>query len=166
VLPARGNVDPYVLGMVRQRMMATIQSAQPGVPLLDIPAVNAGALSASQIKDIGAEHSVGAVLLVEVQVGPVRQSTNVNPFAASVNQRQDVSAEMIATLRETTAGAIVWTNGAEGSWNLQNTNVGPGRVSHSQSDLEARYSDMVSDLIRATTRDLRPTYEIREVPNE
>ncbi len=122
-------------------------------------------LSPAELVELGERHGVDAILTAELNIGDANSSVRFS-LHGSVNVRSAVRAELNATLHETARGAIMWTNGAHGSWKVGGGGIGHHGGSFSVANPDARYDRMINDLVRIGTIDFRITIEKHEVPNE
>ncbi len=157
---------------VTHRFLATIQSAQPGVRILELGseqevlhAVACPVMDLRAIQSIGKTFGVDAVLTGQMAVSELRPKVSLGPKLASLNARASVDGSLQAKLRETASGATVWTNGAHGTWDLASFGLdAQGMPTHAGLvDPNERHGQMVSELVRVATLDFRPTYERHRV---
>lgn len=157
---------------VTQRFLASVQAAQPGVRLLELGpqhavlrAVDCPTLDFEAIRAVGARFGVDAVLSGRLTVSPVQPSFSVRPDLSALNARASVNGALQGTLRETSRGATVWTNGASGAWNLASIGLDAqgvptyGRV----ADADRKRDQMVGELVHAATHDFRFGYRRQRV---
>ncbi len=167
---AEGDISPG--DDVTHRFLATLQAAQPGVRLLELGpehevlrAVGLPTLDFDAVRAAGKRFGVDALLTGRLTVSPVRPNLSVSPDLTSLSARASVNGSLQAKLRETGAGATVWTNGAHGTWtlatlglNAQGLPTGAGLA-----DADRQREKMLADLVRVATADFRATYEKRRV---
>ncbi|NIQ94225.1 MAG: hypothetical protein GWO11_00310, partial [Desulfuromonadales bacterium] len=106
---------------VTHRFLASIQSAQPGVRLLELGTsttvlsdIGRDELDLKAIRAIGEEYGVDAVLTGVMTVSEVTPSFSLSQALTSMNAQAKVKGALRAKLRESKTGATVWTNGAHG----------------------------------------------------
>ena len=163
--------EPALVDEATHRFQATVQRLQPGARVLELGAkeavlakIGARELDPAAMQAIGKAFGVGAVLTGNLAVRKPRPHVSVESFQlTSVSAAMKVDASMQATLRETTGGATVWTNGASGSWTLGGVGVSGGQVSGGMADPKQKYAQIMTELVRITTDDFRPTWERRKV---
>ncbi len=157
---------------VMHRFLASIQSAQPGVRLLELgaaPAVLAGighdTMDLEAIRAIGEQYGVGAVLTGVMKVSQVTPSFSLSQAMTSMSAQAKIDGALRAKLRETASGATVWTNGAHGRWEVASISLdSTGRASsYGLTDPSQRYEKMLTELVRAATADLRSSRERRRL---
>jgi len=157
---------------VTHRFLATLQAAQPGVRLLELGpehevlrAVGLPALDFEAVQAAGKRFGVAALLTGRLTVSPVRPTVSVGRDFTSLQARASVNGALQAKLRETGAGATVWTNGAHGTWNLATLGLNAQGVptGGGLADADRQREQMLADLVRVATADFRPTYERHRV---
>ncbi|MGE3854818.1 MAG: hypothetical protein AB7K09_24010 [Planctomycetota bacterium] len=181
VLPFNGTANDSMRHIATQRWLATMIASQPGIRVLELPtpvgalppptgmgqpAMSAPrSLTPAEVVELGQQHHVDAVLTAEFNVSDARTGVRVSIYG-NVNVRSDVAAQLNAVIRDTTQGAIVWTNGAHGTWNIGGMNANSRGATIGVSEPDARADKMINDLVRIGTLDFRPRYEKRRVPKD
>ncbi len=163
--------EPALADEATHRFLATVQRLQPGARVLELGTkeavlakIGARELDPAALQAIGKAFGVGAVLTGNLAVRKPRPQVSVESFQlTSVSAAMKVDASMQATLREAAGGATVWTNGASGTWTLGGVGVSGGRVSGGLSDPAQKYEQILTELVRITADDFRPTWERRRV---
>jgi len=156
---------------VTHRFLASVHSAQPGVKILELgseqqvlASLGRSSLDIDAIRMIGQKYGVDAVLSGEMNVTAMQPSVSLSRALTKLDASAKVKGELSAKVRETATGATAWTNGAHGTWTLGGFSMSEqGLISGGISDVDAKYEDMVSDLVSVATRDFRPTYQRRRV---
>jgi len=170
-------IDFPVKGMFSQqsdvthRFLASIHSAQPGVKILELGSeqqvlngLGLHSLDIDAIRMIGQKYAVDAVLSGEMNVTAMQPSVSLSHALTKLDASAKVKGELSAKVRETANGATAWTNGAHGTWTLGGFSLSEnGFISGGISDVNAKYEDMLTDLVSVATRDFRPTYQRRKV---
>ena len=158
-------------GDITLKFIQYLQSAQPGVPILELGnqanvlrEVGYGTLDTAAVKAIGKKYGVDSLLtgaLVVTQSSPdVKFGQDMTSMSASSYLRGNLDAR----LRQTRTGATVWSNGAHGKWKLAGLDLASGSMpSLDMSNTEDKYKKMLKELARVGTVDFRNTYETREV---
>lgn len=156
--------------LTTQKFIQASQEAQPGVAILELgtedqvlQAVKSGQLDYETAKAIGKKYQVGALIVGELDVSPVRPKVNVSLDLASISAKAEVNASLSSKLVETAGGATIWTSSRSGTWTLAGAQVGLAGAGLGISDTEKKYREMVADLVRAVTKDFQPRYERRRV---
>ena len=166
-----GTDDEALRKEATHRLLATLQRSQPGIRMLELGSerevlarVGASEMDAAAIQAIGREFGVDAVLTGDLTVSHAQPRVTIGEGGlGSMNARVQVDGALKGKLREARSGAIVWTNGAHGTWTLGGVAMGPGGGALGVSDPARKYDEMLSDLVRVATRDFRPTYERQRV---
>lgn len=151
------------------RFIATVQRAQPGTRVLELGTkrevlakVGARALDPAALQAIGKMSGVDAVLSGSVEVKSPRPGVNIAGLTA-VRTTVKVDASMKAALHETGQGAMLWTNGASGTWNLGGFTASGRGVGGGMADPVRKHAEIMAELVRLTTEDFRPTFARRRV---
>ncbi len=154
-----------------QKFMMRIQSAQPGVRLLELgskeqvlQALHRRELDPETIKSIGDKYGVQAVLLGRLEISDVKPSVAFSPDLTAASANASVNGELSAKLLETATGATVWSNGAHGKWSVGGVTLTSGGLSNvGFIDPKEKYEQMLRDLTWTATNDFRPRYEKHQV---
>lgn len=162
---AEGNLGPFV----SQEFIHSIQSAQPGVRILELGdevrvlnAVGFDEMGPEAVAAVGREYNVGAVFVGHLEVSKVEPKVNISTLLSSMRVSAEVEATLRAKLLETADGATVWTQSARDKKTVANITMLPGGVADFNArDPEEAYGDLVQSLIRHATVDFRARYERR-----
>lgn len=152
-----------------QKFLMQIQSAQPGVRLLELgskeqvlQALQRRELNPEAIKAIGDKYGVQAVLLGRLEISDVKPSVAFSPDLTAASAGASVDGALSAKLLETATGATVWSNGAHGKWAVGGVTLSSNGLSNiGYTDPKEKYEQMLRDLARVATNDFRPRYEKR-----
>ena len=163
--------DKQLPGDITLKFVQYLQSAQPGVPILELGnqvnilrEIGYSTLDTAAVKAIGKKYGVDSLLtgaLVVTQSSPdVKFGQDMTSMSASSYLRGNLDAR----LRQTRTGATVWSNGAHGKWKLAGLDLASGSMpSLDMNNTEDKYKKMLKELARVGTADFRNTYETREV---
>jgi hypothetical protein len=158
-------------GDVTLKMIQYLQSAQPGVPILELGnqadillEVGFDTLDTEAVKAIGQKYAVDTLLTGSLEVTKSWPDVKFGQNLTSMSAESYVRGNLDARLRQARSGATVWSNGAHGKWELAGVSLASGsRPSLGMSNQEDTYKKMLQDLVRVTTGDFRSTYETRVV---
>lgn len=153
-----------------QKFLMQIQSAQPGVRLLELgakgdvlAAVQRKELGIDAIKAIGVKYGVDAVFTGELVVTEAKPSVSFSRDLSKASAGASVNGELNAKLQETSTAATVWSNGAHGNWSLGELNLGSDGLSGGgYKDPAEIYDGMIRELAEVATQDFRHRYEKRK----
>jgi hypothetical protein len=153
------------------KMIQQLQSAQPGVPILELGRqekvlreVGFGTLDTEAVKAIGKRYGVDTLLTGTLEVTNSHPDFKFGQDLTSMSAASYVRGNLNARLRQVRSGATLWSNGAHGKWKLAGMNISSGgRPSLGMSNVEDTYKKMLHDLARVGTADFRKTYETRKV---
>ena len=163
--------DEGLPGDITLKFIQYLQSAQPGVPILELGnqanvlrEVGFDTLDTEAVKAIGKKYEVDSLLTGTLQVTQSPPDIKLGQNLTSMSAESYVHGNLNARLRETGTGATIWSNGAQGKWKLANLNLGPGKLSSLDvTNVEDKYKNMLQDLARVGTVDFRKSYETRTI---
>ncbi|MGB6289296.1 MAG: hypothetical protein WBF36_04140 [Desulfobulbales bacterium] len=163
--------DEHLPGDITLKFIQHLQSAQPGVPILELGnqanvlrEVGFGALDTDAVKAIGKKYGVDSLLTGTLEVTQSYPDVKVGQDLTSVSAASYVRGNLNARLLQTLTGATVWSNGAHGKWKLAGLNLSSGHLSSiGMSNVEDTYKKMLQELARVGTADFRKSYETREI---
>jgi hypothetical protein len=154
-----------------RKFIASLQNAQPGTRLLELgaerqvlAALGKNRLDAAAIKAICRKNDVDALITGRIDVSEVNPSLNFGKKMTSLSAKATVNASMAAKLYEMPSGASLWSDVVSGKWTIAGFKWSESALSKVQvNDPNEKYNRMVSDLVYAVTRSLRPSYRKRRV---
>jgi Tfp pilus assembly protein PilW len=163
--------DEHLPGDITLKFIQHLQSAQPGVPILELGSqanvlreVGFGALDTDAVKTIGKKYGVDSLLTGTLEVTQSYPDVKVGQDLSSMSAAAYVRGNLNARLRQTRTGATVWSNGAHGKWKLAGLNLASGHLSSiGMSNIEDTYKEMLQELARVGTSDFRKSYETRKI---
>ena len=147
-----------------QRFAEALLANQSGVELLELTSADTSlrALAASGdasalAQALGREKNVPAVFLGQLKVSGVKPRGLLSA-AGGAKVRASVSAELTVRLLSTSTGGTVWRSSAAADGTVGRLAMAGGLPSVSVRDPNDAYGQMVGELVRDVTRDLRPTW--------
>jgi len=163
--------DGPLPGDITLKFIQHLQSAQPGVPILELGnqddvlrEVGVGTLDTEAVKAIGRKYGVDSLMTGSLEVTQSFPDVKLGQDLTSMSAASYVRGNLNARLRETQTGATVWSNGAHGKWKLADLYLASGRPSSiGMSNIEDKYQKMLQDLARVGTVDFRKSYETRTI---
>lgn len=158
-------------GDLTLKVIQYLQSAQPGVPILELGnqtnllrEVGYDTLDTAAVKAIGKKYGVDTLLSGTLEVTRSQPDIKFGQDFASMSASSYVRGNFNARLRQTRSGATIWSNGAHGKWKLVGVDLSSGNIpSVDMNNAEDKYKKMLQELARVGTADFRKTYETREV---
>ena len=162
---AEGNIQPYVT----QQFMQSVQSAQPGVRLLELGSeaqilrsVGHTQLNFEAIRSIGIKYKVDALFYGNFVVSDIKPEVNFSSDYSTIRAQAYVEGNLNNKLFETASGATVWTQLASDRQPVANLNlIKNGLVNVGVTDPQAKYGQLVDGLVAYNTRDFRPSHFYR-----
>lgn len=154
-----------------QQFIMQLQSAQPGVRILELgeqnallEAVQRSRIDPDAIKQIGLKYGVQAIFTGKLQVAEAKPDVSFSRDLSTASAGASINGGLDAKLQETNTGATVWSNGAHGKWSIGGLTFGGKGISDVEyTDPNDKYDEMIRELAEVATNDFRPTYEKRKV---
>lgn len=151
--------DSEIGRQATSEFLAALQAAQPGVPVLEIPAPAGGALDPAAIRALGKEHGVGALIVGVLEAKSVKPRVSVGGGLESLNARAEIEGELNAKIYQAGSGATMWSSLARGRETIASVSVSEGGLAglgaNSRDDANGR---LVRGLVNRATEDFRPTW--------
>ncbi|MDQ3139080.1 MAG: hypothetical protein M3Q93_16050 [Gemmatimonadota bacterium] len=156
------QADKELSALATQRFADALLASQSGVELLELSSADptlralAAAGDASALAQaLGREKHVPAVFLGQLKVSGIKPRGLVSA-AGGLNVRASVSAELTVRLLSTSTGGTVWRSSSAANGTVGRLAVAGQVPSVAVRDPNVAYSQVVSELVRDVTRDLRP----------
>lgn len=162
---AQGDVHQYVT----QQFMQSVQSAQPGVRLLELgredqilKSVGHTQLNFDAIRSIGKKYKVDALFYGDLAVSNIKPELNFSTGFSTMRAQAYVEGRLNNKLFETASGATVWTHLASGRQPVANVRlIKDGPINVGVTDPEEKYGQLVDGMVAHNTRDFRPSHFYR-----
>jgi hypothetical protein len=183
LMPPRVDlVDHGTVGMLRfasvqnedlgtrasEEFLAAMQSAQPGVPVLELGAesvvlssVGGETLDPQTIRRIGEEYEIDVLLVGVLETSAVKPGFSVGTSIESMSAKAEIEAALTTRMYDTGSGATMWTRTARAKETVAQLDLsgqGLGGGGAHPDDARAR---LVRHLVSENTQDLRP-YWVRQ----
>jgi hypothetical protein len=163
--------DKPLPGDITLNFIQHLQSAQPGVPILELGTeanvlkeVGLSALDTEAVKAIGKKYGVDLLLTGTMEVTHLLPDIKFGKDLASMSAASNVRGNLNARFRQTSTGATIWSNGAYGKWKLAGLNLTSSNLpSIGMNNFEDTYKKMLQELARVGTIDFRKSYETRVI---
>lgn len=157
------NAEGDLQALASQKFIQTLQSAQPGVPVLELgdqkhvlKSIERSVLDYDAIQAIGEMYNVDAVVIGNLEVTDVKPHVNMTQMLTSMAVQADVEAALTTRLMETESGATMWTRSARWQQTVAHAGVDSrGGFQFDASDPEGAYGKLVDKLVYHVTRDFR-----------
>ena len=147
-----------------RRFAEALLSSQSGVELLELTTSDSSlrklaiAGDASALAQaLGREKNVPAVFLGQLKMSGIKPSGLMNG-AGGLNVRASVSGELTVRLLSTTTGGTVWRSSSAANGTVGNVAISEHLPAVAVRDPNEAYGEIVDQLVRDVTRDLRPTW--------
>lgn len=160
------NVEANLEQFASQKFLQALQSAQPGVRVLELGdenkvlrTIQREQLDPAAIQAIGRKYGVDAVIFGRLEVSNVKPKGDLSAVVTSMSVQAEVDAALSARLLETDSGATRWTNSVRGTQTVGHVSfVSNGDIHFGARDPEEAYGQLVHWLVVRATRDFRPYY--------
>ncbi len=158
-------------GYVTQNYIQTVQSAQPGVRILELGSkeqvlarIAHKNFDLDAIKAIGKTYNVDALIYGDFTTTGAKPTLRVSSAWESLQVGAIVQASLSAKIWETDSGVILWTNSTARKKKVAGLRANTdGDVKFGASDPEEAYGQLVPEMVYANTADFRSYYEYRRV---
>ena len=156
---------------VTQNYIQNVQSAQPGVRLLELgtkdhvlTAVSRKQLDLAAIKSIGSSYNVDALIFGHFSASEPKPNVRLSSTWQSMHAGAVIEASLISKLWETDSGVILWTNSTLRKESVASLKADTsGNIEFGAADPKEAYGNLVPELVYANTTDFRPYYIYRKV---
>ena len=156
------NAEGDLNALASQEFIQKLQSAQPGVPVLELgneesvrQAIGRQTLDPAAVQEIGKVYNVDAVIIGNLEVADVKPSVGLSQLT-SASVQADIEAALTTKLLEAGGGATMWTRSARAKKTVANAGINSQGVHFEASDPEAAYGSLVHHLVHDVTEDFRP----------
>ena len=179
-VPARLSLQPYgrvalvtfsteqansdLSAAATRRFAEELLASQSGVELLELSAADSSLRALASTGDasalaqaLGREKNVPAVFLGQLTVSGVKPRGRLSGVGA-LSVRASVSAELTVRLLSTSTGGTVWRSSAAANGTVGRLAIADRTPSVAVRDPNEAYGEVVDELVRGVTRDLRPTW--------
>jgi hypothetical protein len=148
--------------MATQQLVASLHSAQRGIPVLELGpladvlrSVEQPALGPAAIRAIGERYRVDAVLVGDLEIDEPRPNFSIQSFTEA-NASAEILGSLTARLLEAGSGATVWSDQARGKRTLAHLNLATGRLPQFGAvDPDGEHAQLVGWLVDQVTVDFR-----------
>ena len=156
---------------VTQRYIQTVQSAQPGVRLLELgtkehvlTTVSRKQLDPAAIKFIGSAYHVDALIFGHFSASEPKPNVRLSSTWQSMHAGATIEALLISKLWETGSGVTLWTNSTMRKEPVASLKAdASGNIEFGASDPKKTYTNLVPELVYENTTDFRSSYFYRKV---
>jgi len=149
-----------------RRFLTEIQSAQPGVPVLELgdeanvfDGKTARALDPETVRAIGEKHQVDVLLFGVLEAKHVKPKVSIGGGLESLNAKAEIEGTLTAKMYDARSGATLWTCAVADKRTVAALSVSGGGVSGGgTADTEGARSDLFRTLVIRATDDFRPSW--------
>jgi hypothetical protein len=161
---AAEDANPDLSVLATQRFADELLASQSGIELMELTsadtalhALAAAGNATALAQALGREKHVPAVFLGQLKVSGVKPRGRLSA-AGGLNVKASVSAELTVKLVSTTTGGTMWRSSSATDGTVGRLAMAGNLPSVAVRDPNEAYGEMVGDLVRSVTRDLRPTW--------
>ena len=166
-ITAKSDLREYVT----QNYIQALQSAQPGVRLLELGSkehvlttVSRKDLDLAAIKSIGGTYNVEALIFGHFSASDPKPNVRLSSTWQSVRAGAIIETSLISKLWETASGVTLWTNSTYRKEKVASLKADTsGNIEFGASDPEEIYGNLVPQLVYENTADFRSSYIYRKV---
>lgn len=158
----QGNRD--LSAAATQRFAEALLASQSGFELLELTSADTSLRALAATGDasalaqrLGREKNVPAVFLGQLKLSGVKPHGLVSA-AGGVKMRASVSGELTVRLVSTSTGGTVWRSSSAANGTVGKVAISDNLPAVAVRDPNDAYGEIVSQLVREVTRDLRPTW--------
>ena len=179
-VPARLSLQPYgrvalvtftteqtnrdLSALATQRFAEALLASQTGVELLELSSADTALQKLAVAGDatalaqaIGREKHVPAVFLGHVTASGVTPRGRLSA-SGGLSMKATVSAALTVKLVSTSTGGTLWRSSSEANGTVGRLGVSGALPSVAMRDPNEAYGEVVGELVRGVTRDMRPTW--------
>ena len=165
------TADSDLREYVTQQYIQSVQSAQPGVRLLELgtkehvlTTVSRKKLDLTAIKSIGSAYKVDALIFGHFSASEAKPNIRLSSTWESLRAGATVEASLLSKLWETDSGVTLWSNSTVRKEPVASLKADTsGNFEFGASDPKETYGNLVPELVFANTTDFRPYYVRRKV---
>jgi hypothetical protein len=167
IIDFASNAEGDIKESVTQKFIQSIQQSQPGTAILELgnersilASAGSNQLDPETVRLIGEQNGVDVIMTGNLSISKSKPRFNIANGLTSIGANVEVEASLNTKMLDTKRGATIWVATPSGKWTLASisgNSEGIQRVG--LSDLETKYSAIISQLVYAATEDFRPRYE-------
>ena len=171
IIEFSSNLDEKLRQHVTQNFMQRSQSAQPGVRFLELGPMSpiltsfgADHLNPDILMSLAGKYHVNAVFTGHLEISEVKPKIRWNSVATTVKAEAYLEGMLTVRLLESRSGVILWTNSSAAKKSVAAISLNRnGPVGVSVNDPEAKYDNLVRELVYDCTNDFFPYYVYQKV---
>jgi hypothetical protein len=165
------TADSDLREYVTQHYIQSVQSAQPGVRLLELgtkeqvlTTVSRKKLDLTAIKSIGSAYKVDASIFGHFSASEPKPNVQLSSTWDSLHAGAIIEATLLSKLWETDSGVTLWSNTTVRKEPVASLKAdSSGNIEFGASDPKETYGNLVPELVFANTTDFRSYYVRRKV---
>jgi hypothetical protein len=171
IIDFSSNLNDNLQQTVTQNFMQRAQSAQPDVRFLELGPVSpiltsfgADHLNPDILMALAEKHRVNAVFTGHLEISEIKPKIRWNAVATTVKAEAYLEGVLTVRLLESDSGVILWTNSSAAKKSVAAISLNRnGPVGISVNDPEAKYGNLIRELVYNCTNDFYPYYVYQEV---
>jgi hypothetical protein len=163
---AKGNLQPFVT----QKFLQSVQSAQPGIRVLELgpesavlESVQHPQMDIEAVKAIGQKYNVKGLITGDLKITDVKPKLQVLNIIKSMGVQAEIQAALTVRLFETQSGATIWTRSSNDRQTVGHVSLTAGIIDFSAKDPEEAYGELTKSLVYRITNDFWSHWERQEI---
>jgi hypothetical protein len=165
------TADSDLREYVTQHYIQSVQSAQPGVRLLELgtkehvlTTVSRKKLDLTAIKSIGSAYKVDALIFGHFSASEPKPNVRLSSTWESLHAGAIIEATLLSKLWETDSGVTLWSNTTVRKEPVASLKAdSSGNIEFGASDPKETYGNLVPELVFENTTDFRAYYVRRKI---
>jgi hypothetical protein len=156
--------NPALSSAATQRFAEALLSSQSGVELLELTSADSSLRALATAGDasalaqaLGREKHVPAVFLGQLKLTGVKPRGLLSA-GGGIRVNASVSGELTVRLVSTSTGGTVWRSSSAANGTVGKVAISDNLPSVAMRDPNEAYGEIVNQLVREVTRDMRPTW--------
>jgi hypothetical protein len=163
---AKGSLQPFVT----QKFLQSVQSAQPGIRVLELgtesavlESVQHSQVDIEAVKAIGQKYNVKGLIAGNLKVTDVKPKLQVLSIIKSMGVQAEIQAALTVRLFETQSGATVWTRSSNDRRTVGHVSLTGDIIDFSAKDPEEAYGELAKSLVYRITDDFWSHWERQQI---
>jgi hypothetical protein len=149
-----------------QEFVNSIQTAQPGIPVLELGKENdllqfmrQDRIDPAAVQAIGKKYQVDAIVFGQLTATDASPRISLDTLGKTVNARSELEGRLVAKIYDARTGATLWTNAADARETVASVQLSRGGIAGGRDDLQHAQGRLVQTLVAQLTHDFWPHWE-------
>lgn len=166
IIDFNSNIEDLSV-ITTQRFLNQVQTYQPdsrflplGNPADALASIGKERIDSEAVRLIGQKYDVRSIITGDIKISEPTPQLSLGKSFFSMSAKVSVNGNATVTLWDAQNGTIIWTRTKLGSWSLARMKMDAGGFKSTKiQDKKSRYQDVICDLMKWVTYDLRERYE-------